>query len=57
MQVAKESAERTAVVKAWMARLLDLLLAAAESATQPLSKPQETYISARSRHCSFQCRL
>lgn len=47
LQVAKESAQRTAVVKAWIARLLDLLLAAAETATQPLSKPQETYISAR----------
>lgn len=47
-QAAKATPQRMARTKAWISRLLTLLLAAAEAATEPLSKPQESYISARS---------
>lgn len=32
--------------KAWIVRVLDLLLGVAQCAAEPLSKPQETYVSA-----------
>ena len=46
-QAAKACRQRMRQIKAWIARLLGLLLAAAECAAEPLSKPQESYISAQ----------
>ncbi len=45
-QTARASPARMRQVQLWIARLLALLLRAAETALQPLSAPQETIASA-----------
>ena len=45
-QAAKACVQRMRQTKAWIARVLDLLLAVAQCAAEPLSKPQETFVSA-----------
>jgi hypothetical protein len=54
-QAAKACPRRMRQIKAWIARLLGLLLGAAECAAEPLSKPQESYISALGACVSGPC--